>query len=157
MANHQTDYLVEPDTLADDTPCQCDSCDWKGPLSALGEIEQTILTPGCEVPAGRCPNADCYALAYVVPAPAPRLTIYTLTIDHKHGSDVRVFRSEEGALDALAAWARDWWPKECAPYAEDEGAQAMFDALDDGEAIKTYFEAMNGRESYSLDSTILEG
>ena len=87
-----------------------------------------------------------------------RPMVYTLTIDHKHGTDVRVFQSERGALDALAAWVREWWPTEVARWKDQaEGmTQEAFDALPDEEAISEYFERMNGFESYSLNSATLE-
>lgn len=48
-----------------DTPCRCDNCDWRGPASDLDVIEdaQERLDPGCEVPAGECP--ECGMLAYL--------------------------------------------------------------------------------------------
>ena len=46
------------------TACRCDNCDWHGMADALLAIGDAILTPGCEVPAGRCP--ECETLAYVV-------------------------------------------------------------------------------------------
>ena len=89
---------------------------------------------------------------------ADKLTVYTLTIDHKHGTATRVFRSEQGSLDALAVWVRMWWPTEVARWSEKSDCitQKEFDALPDGKAIAEYFERMCGHESYSLDSATLE-
>ena len=86
-----------------------------------------------------------------------RTTLYTLTIDHKHGTDTRVFRTEEGAHAALASWAREWWPVEVGRWRDEDDncpTQEQFDALPDNEAISEYFERVN--ESYSLDSATLE-
>lgn len=82
-------------------------------------------------------------------------TVYTLAIENKHGTTVRVFRSEEGASAALAAWARQWWPKEGAWLDGAIDAEA-FNALPDGEAISMYFHAVDSHEWYSLDSATLE-
>lgn len=89
------------------------------------------------------------------PEAAP-LLVYTLAIDHKHGTTVRVFRSEEGARDALAAWAREWWPKEAGWRDDARYTQAEFDALPDGEAIGEYFAAVGSDEWFTLDDTPLE-
>lgn len=84
------------------------------------------------------------------------MTVFTLTIEHRHGTTVRVFRSEEGARDALAAWAREWWPKEVGWRDEVRYTQAEFDALPDGEAITEYFAAVESDEWFTLDDTPLE-
>jgi hypothetical protein len=55
------------------------------------------------------------------------IIVHILTIDHKHGTETRVFRSADGARRALADWARRY-----------------------------YFEVMEGRESYCLDEVELE-
>lgn len=115
-------------------------------------------TPGLEAAAKRV--MATYDHAERKPA---RVMVHTLTIDHKHGTYTRVFRTEEGARDALAAWVREWWPTEVARWrghAIEAGdtvpTQAEFDALPDGEAIVEYFAHMDGMESYSLDSVVLE-
>ncbi len=54
---------VEHDNHPEEIACVCDSCTWRGPASDLNEINDAVLTPGHESPAGRCP--DCAALAYV--------------------------------------------------------------------------------------------
>ena len=82
--------------------------------------------------------------------------VYTLAIDHKHGTTVRAFRSEEGAKDALAQWAREWWPKEAGWRDDARYTQAEFDALPDGEAITEYFAAVQSDEWFTLDDTPLE-
>lgn len=56
--------VIEQEQLADETSCTCGNCNWTGPISQSDEVLDAILTPGDEVPAGRCP--DCEALVYVV-------------------------------------------------------------------------------------------
>jgi hypothetical protein len=58
------DYKVLIDAPADDTPVDCDGCDWTGVFVDLEEIGDCSLTPGDPSPAGRCPG--CGSLAYVV-------------------------------------------------------------------------------------------
>ena len=87
------------------------------------------------------------------------MQVYVMTIEHKHGSDSRVFRSEESALAALAAWAREWWPDESArfgPGHEYHMDPAAFAELPDGAALAHYFDAMDGYESYDLQTCELE-
>lgn len=73
-------------------------------------------------------------------------TLHTLTIDHKHGTDTRVFVSEAGARAALVAWVHQW--------SEQELGRSLKDLPDDV-AISTYFEEVE--EFYSIDSPMLEG
>lgn len=56
--------VIEQEQLSDETSCTCGNCSWIGPISQSDEVLDAILTPGDEVPAGRCP--DCEALVYVV-------------------------------------------------------------------------------------------
>jgi hypothetical protein len=84
------------------------------------------------------------------------ITVYTLTIDHKHGTDTRVFRSEQSALDALAEWARQWWPVEVDRWKLSELTQEQFNVLSAGEQIAAYFDKVSDREFYSLDQATLE-
>jgi hypothetical protein len=55
--------IDEPDSS--DTRCFCGGCAWRGKAGDLLPVEGTILTPGDACPAGRCPDADCGALAYL--------------------------------------------------------------------------------------------
>lgn len=57
-------YIAEVEEPRADTPCSCDGCHWRGPYSALAEVEQAVLSPGDPSPAGRCP--ECDTLAYPV-------------------------------------------------------------------------------------------
>jgi hypothetical protein len=81
-------------------------------------------------------------------------TVHTLTIDNKHGTDTRVFRSAEGARRALAAWARKWYPED--GHLLNAISRAEFNLLPDGDAIECYFEFMGDDESYCLDEAKLE-
>ena len=80
--------------------------------------------------------------------------VWTLTIDHRHGTDVRVFRSEAAARTALAAFARQWWPGERGEDARY--SDANFAALDDAEAIDEYFREV-GDECFAIDFVRVEG
>lgn len=55
-----TEFIKAPEV----TLCACDSCNWTGMANLLKPIHNACLTPGHEVPAGRCP--ECEALSYVV-------------------------------------------------------------------------------------------
>lgn len=55
--------IDEPDSS--DTPCYCGGCSWRGKAGDLLPVDGAILTPGDASPAGRCPEADCGALAYL--------------------------------------------------------------------------------------------
>jgi len=85
------------------------------------------------------------------------ITVYTMTIDHKHGTDTRVFRTQEAAHEALARWAREWWIVEQGSSSNARMTLEEFNALPDAEAIEVYFNFMADRECYCLDSAILEG
>ena len=64
MSYQPPTYHVEIDAPADDTPCVCDDCNWRGTFAQLRAIGDCSLTPGDPSPAGRCP--ECDTLAYVV-------------------------------------------------------------------------------------------
>ena len=61
-----TDYLVHADFEAEpeNVQCMCDGCSYKCSADLLDDIEAAYLTPGDEVPAGRCP--ECNSLSYVL-------------------------------------------------------------------------------------------
>lgn len=63
MSHPPFDFRALLDKPADDTPCACGGCQWKGAFKKLYEIYDCSLTVGDEVPAGRCPM--CESLAYV--------------------------------------------------------------------------------------------
>jgi hypothetical protein len=92
-------------------------------------------------------------------ASVSRESVCILTIDHKHGTDIRAFRSDEALDAALAAWVRQWWPTEVGRWPDQANGmtQAQFDALPDHEAIRVYFDAVDGNESYSTDFIEVEG
>lgn len=60
-------------------------------------------------------------------------TVWVLTIDHHYGTDISVFRTEEGGRAALAEFCAEWWP-EVADATEDPMPE------DRGELIAQYFE-----------------
>ena len=82
--------------------------------------------------------------------------LYTLSIDHREGTDVDVFRSYAAARAALAKWAREWFPTE-AQKAPNPMPQADFDRLSDDDAIVEYFDSVSDRESYTLNRATING
>lgn len=60
-------------------------------------------------------------------------TVYVLIIEHRHGTNVDVSASQQGALDALADYVNQWWEHEMPGKAVPSNA---------GEAIEQYFEAV---------------
>jgi hypothetical protein len=71
--------------------------------------------------------------------------VFTLTIEHRHGTDVTVHRTREAARAALHAYVVDWWEK------EGVGGEMPSD-LD--EAITAYFDQVDG-EYHSIGETYL--
>lgn len=74
--------------------------------------------------------------------------VYVLEISHRHGTDHDVYRTEEGALRALAAYVRSYW-------SEVEQAAGPLEGLTDEEAIDAYFEAYSWHsepETYELSA-----
>lgn len=71
VPNHLPHYMgqsykaIIDHDFPDDHPCNCGSCNWRGPLSDLMPIKDAALMPGDPSPAGRCPVCDM--LAYVQP------------------------------------------------------------------------------------------
>jgi hypothetical protein len=73
------------------------------------------------------------------------MKIWVTTVEHKHGTNVSAFTTEELARADLAAFAREWW--------NDTGLDDE-PPTDDNEAIEDYFDAVSD-EFYSLESTEL--
>jgi hypothetical protein len=59
--------------------------------------------------------------------------------DHRHGQDIRVFDSEDGAKRWQREIAEEWWEKELGNEPKPEDPQEMADA---------YFELMEGRDEF---------
>lgn len=78
--------------------------------------------------------------------------VFTLTIDHRHGTDVYVNATEEGRLGALYGYACAWWAD--ARRGDDTLPAAPPEDADD--AIDLYFDALGGEESYSLDEVVVQ-
>lgn len=64
------------------TPIHCDNCDWTGDLDGdnytpLERVPRLLerISPGCETPAGECPNCGC--LVFVGRPPTPKMTVST--------------------------------------------------------------------------------
>lgn len=73
------------------------------------------------------------------------IKVFSLKIEHKHGSDITSHRSREGAMAVLHAYVLDWWEK--------EGVAGVIPS-DRDEAIEAYFEEV-GNEFWSIDESWL--
>lgn len=67
-------------------------------------------------------------------------TVWLLTIDHRHGTDTFVHKTEDGAKATLVCYVEDWWSEQCGDL----------EIPDDDVAITAYFDAA-GDEYYSLE------
>jgi hypothetical protein len=74
------------------------------------------------------------------------LKVWLLDVHHKHGNNVTVFHTEDGARHGLAEYARVWWSDyEDLPEAPPE---------DDEAVIEAYFNAAT-EEYYTLDEVVV--
>ena len=55
------------------------------------------------------PFDEAFAPARAAPA---RPKVYVLVIDHRHGSDVSVYATQEAAAASIEAYCREWWAQE---------------------------------------------
>src|ERR1017187_1356209 len=78
---------------------------------------------------------------------AKSITVQVLMVEHRHGTNTSVHRTEEAARDELHGYVVMWWEQEM----ED---QVMPEDRD--EAIKAYFEAQEG-EFYKIVESSLDG
>ncbi len=69
--------------------------------------------------------------------------VWVLLIDHGHGTDTHVCKTEEIAQNRLIAFVKQWWSYEF----EDDGDPECPDVID-GDALETYFA--RAREYYSI-------
>jgi hypothetical protein len=77
-------------------------------------------------------------------------TVWVLAIDHRHGTDITAYPTEDAATDALADYARKCWEEVADP---DAGTMEPPEGRDD--LIGCYFEAASEwsePESYRLES-----
>jgi hypothetical protein len=77
-------------------------------------------------------------------------TVWVLAIDHRHGTDITAYGSEEAARSALAAYVDQWWEE-----LADRDAGTLEPPDDRDEMIDNYFEAAaewSEPESYRLES-----
>lgn len=75
-------------------------------------------------------------------------TVWILTIDHRHGRDISVNETEEGALAACAEYGRQWWSELVGRNDDVELPEEP--PTDNVEAIKLYFDTV-GDEYYELE------
>jgi hypothetical protein len=76
-----------------------------------------------------------------------RETIYILTINHRHGSNISAHKSQEGALNALAQYVAQEW--------EQEMPEGRSIPENEGDAIESYFSRMEDQESFGIEETEL--
>ena len=60
--------------------------------------------------------------------------MWVLMVEHRHGTDVSIHRTEQGAKDALTVYVDYWWGREF------PGAAAP---ADDNERVTEYFERIH--------------
>lgn len=77
---------------------------------------------------------------------AAKLTVHTLTIDHRHGMNTSLFTTAEAAHRAIDEWLDLYWHAEVPSTTERPEVRE--------EAWEAYFEAAG--ESYTLDTAELE-
>lgn len=83
------------------------------------------------------------------PASAPAETgLLALVIEHRHGTDVTVHRTREGALAKVDQFVADWWADE---VGEDEPMPE-----DPAVARQTYFETVADEDYLITDTTIMD-
>lgn len=76
---------------------------------------------------------------------AANLTVHTLTIDHRYGTNTDLFTTAEALEEALEAWVNLYWQAEVPPATERPE--------DPLAAREVYFEAAG--ESYTIDQAVL--
>lgn len=84
--------------------------------------------------------------AVLLPLLATPKTVYTLCVLHRHGEDISVHQSEQGARTCLQAYVESNWPEEL--YGEVQ-------PIDPGDMIIDYFQRVVD-ESYALEEVPFE-
>lgn len=77
------------------------------------------------------------------------MTVWFLSIEHKHGSDTTIHASEAGARACLATYCREWW-EEVAP--EDADGEPMSPPEQDDDVIRAYFDGDDAHECFTLEA-----
>lgn len=80
-----------------------------------------------------------------------RRQVFVLRIEHRHGDDVSVHTSREGARNALASYVDDWWNE----VADNLDEPVEFSSLDRDAAIDLYFEHQTD-EYFHIDDSIVD-
>jgi hypothetical protein len=78
--------------------------------------------------------------------------VFVLVIEHRHGNNITAHRTEDGARAWVRSYVGDWWDQEI-NGGKDE-ADALLIPEDDAEAIRHYFENVEG-EFYEIAPTAL--
>jgi hypothetical protein len=79
------------------------------------------------------------------------VTVWVLSIDHRHGTNVYVHETEPGAKDSLVDYVRENWEDEVGRGFSELDAEPP---ADDQEAIDAYFDEV-ADESYILTNEVL--
>ena len=88
--------------------------------------------PGEIIPQGDCP--DCGAFCYPAEPLTTPLHLWTITHEHKHGTDMDVFASKPEALQQLGRLQLDWLGDHVDAFDAAE--------LPDAQAILTYLDSI---------------
>lgn len=75
------------------------------------------------------------------------MQVYVLQIDHKHGTSISAFTTEQLAEHWVADFCREWWDHE-----NVEGNPPD----NDSECITQYFNHIDGRESWEIHTCTLD-
>lgn len=78
--------------------------------------------------------------------------VWVLCINHRHGTNVEVYLTEEGAIQGLADYVEGQWENEITSL-EDSPEKPS----DPEEMVDAYFEFMSYDESYEIAYTHLNG
>lgn len=74
------------------------------------------------------------------------MKVFVTRYEHKHGSDLTVFATQDLAIKAQAGIARDWWNER-----EDQSTPDDHSTLSDEEVIEAYFTADNEEEFFTIE------
>jgi hypothetical protein len=79
------------------------------------------------------------------------MDVFVLTVNHRHGTDLGVYTTENGAYAALVKYCRDSWDE------VREYDDTLSETLPEEDAIiELYFDVMQDSESYDIRSCLLE-
>jgi hypothetical protein len=80
---------------------------------------------------------------------AQDMQLWVLTIEHRHGQNTTLYRTEDAAKQAVAEYVDEWWNQEATRW----GSEAKPD--DNTEKVDRYFERVED-EFYSINSATVQ-